>query len=164
MTSDRLVATGVTLRWYTRSVTRRFDSEVEAWEKDPPEDTGIHVKFGAQIVEPDDDEATAPSIRVRLVLYLEQPKVSAELDGGAEFSFGAGEDLAPDQAADFVREQGIPYLLGMQRGVLADMTRSVGLPAVMIPPVLPTGLLDAVDRTLFGADEDEPLAEDEPAT
>jgi hypothetical protein len=155
LTSDRLAATGVTLRWYTRAVTRRFDDAVKAWEDDPPEDTGIHIKFGARIIEQDDEDA-GPSIRVRLVLYLEQAQVTAEVDGGVAFSFAPGQQLPPDQAADFVREQGITYLLGIERGVLADMTRSVGLPAVMVPPFLPTGLLDDVDRTLFAASEDEP--------
>lgn len=66
------------------------------------------------------------------------------------------KELPPDQAADFVRDQGIPYLLGMERGVLADMTRSVGLPAVMVPPFLPTGLLDDINRSLFESSDDEP--------
>ncbi|WP_204806306.1 hypothetical protein [Mycobacterium riyadhense] len=154
MTSDRLAATGVTLRWFTRAVKRRFDEEVQEWEDNPPEDTGIQVQFGARIPQPDDQ--ARPSIRVRLVLLLEQPQVSAEVDGAVEFLFAPGQELPTDQAADFVREQGIPYLLGIERGVLADMTRSVGLPAVMVPPFLPRGLLDDVDRTLFGASEDEP--------
>jgi hypothetical protein len=156
LTSDRLAATGVTLRWYTRSVTRRFGDEIEAWETDHPEPTGIRVSFGARIPEPDDDDDDAGrSLILRLTLNLERAQVSAEVDGSVKFSFSLGQELSTEHASEFLREQGIPYLIGIERGVLADLTRSVGLPAVMVPPLLPTGLLEGDERALLDPSEDE---------
>ncbi|ORB26619.1 hypothetical protein [Mycolicibacterium parafortuitum] len=79
--------------------------------------------------------------------------MSAELDGGVEFPFPAGTEMTRELATHFVRDHGLAYLLGMQRGVLADMTREVGLPAVLVPFLLPDGLLDDVERLLVVDDE-----------
>ncbi|WP_024444933.1 hypothetical protein [Mycolicibacterium iranicum] len=147
---------GATLRWYTRSVERRYDEDVESWRDNPPENTGITVQFGArllQLTQDEDTEIRAPAIRVRLVLRLEQANVSAKVDGGVEFPFAPGTDVTREQAAQFVREHGLAYLLGMERGVLADLTREVGLSAVLVPFILPEGLLDDIEESLSVEDE-----------
>lgn len=141
----QLSATGAALRWYERSIQRRFDEEVDEWAAENT-DTGFTLKFGVKALLAGDP----PFVRVRVILGLDEPDVSAVLDCGVEFRFEREQQnlITRAQAIQFIKDQGMPYVLGLERGVLADLTREVGLPATLIPPRVPSSVLDDIEAAL----------------
>ncbi|SIC74096.1 Uncharacterised protein [Mycobacteroides abscessus subsp. abscessus] len=85
-----------------------------------------------------------------LDLTLNEPRVSIGLTCEVAFTFTDRKaKLHPDEAAEFITREGIGYVLGYIRGALADLTREVGLPAVMIPTGIPdTGMWDQISHAL----------------
>lgn len=101
-------------------------------------------------------EDDTPFLTVQIELEYEEPRASAVINGAAKFNFAAAQrNAAEDQVVTFLKEEGIPYLLGMERGVLADLTRQMGLPAGLLPPSLPDGLESDLSQMLAQASDSQ---------
>jgi hypothetical protein len=147
-----LVAVGVDIRWHRRSIERRFDEDVDRWDSDEGNDRGVTMKFDLTNGIEDD----TPFLTVQIELEYEEPRASAVINGAAKFNFAAAQrNAAEDQVVTFLKEEGIPYLLGMERGVLADLTRQMGLPAGLLPPSLPDGLESDLSQMLAQASDSQ---------
>nr|WP_046284138.1 hypothetical protein [Mycobacterium sp. UM_NZ2] len=146
--SAKLVAVGVDIRWYRRSIERRFDEKADEWASGDGNRAGVVMSFNIT----NGIDADEPFLAVQIVLKYDEPRASAAIDGEAKFEFDKAQRGSPDdQILVFLRDEGIPYLLGMERGVLADLTRQMGLPAGLLPPTLPDGLDSDLDRMLAEA-------------
>lgn len=154
-----LKPSGAEIRWYERSVQRRFDGDAEAWAHENNDNLGLALQFRAWFGHDDRrgeaDSTPEPIVRIRIIVTFDDPEVSVVIDGAVEFRFENGRQLLPPtraQTVDFVTHEGIPYLLGIQRGVMADLTRQVGFLSVLIPLDLPPGLADDVNDSLIELD------------
>ncbi|WP_131821681.1 hypothetical protein [Mycobacteroides chelonae] len=140
--------TGATLRWYERSVERRFDDFATDWVPDPDDINGLGLWIGVDSKVSNDDSSIA-QITIRAEVTLNQPEVSVYLACGVRFNFaGAGEKLPHEEAAAFCKGSGIDYVLGYLRGALTDATRSVGLPGAIMPGHVPEELLKQIETEL----------------
>ena len=120
------------IRWYERSIRRLFGDELEARSGQDPE-VAVTSSFG--IGAKNKNSHSTVIIKMRIDAQLDGADAAME----AAIQFGVGSDLDPDNqghVADvksFVDDFGGEYVLGVLRGALADATRSVGLPAVLLP-------------------------------
>lgn len=98
----------------------------------------------------DEDDGNAAKLGVMLSLALHDQRLSVQLTCEVLFKFAdRSSKLAPDEAADFIAREGMNYVLGYLRGALADLTREVGLSAVMIPSGIPDeGMLADLSKLL----------------
>lgn len=147
--ADQLEPSGVRWRWHERSIVRRYDAEVDEWRDDDGNETGL--KFGASFAympaeSESDDPAAALVVMTRA--ELQEPRTSASLGLSVKFNFAGRHTLSRDEASQFIKSEGVNYALGCLRGALGDITRSVGLPAALIPTGLPDGVFDSVDEAL----------------
>ncbi|MCA4997139.1 hypothetical protein HWD35_20670 [Tsukamurella tyrosinosolvens] len=149
--------TTVALRWHKRSIERRYDDEVTEWVPESEDEAGFRFSVAAKYshAEPNEGDAErpagTPTLALRLQILIDQDYLSVELDIGIRFSFADDMDMAPEAAAEFATGLGMHYIVGYARGGLTDLTRSVGLAAILLPANLPDEVFDDIRESIFGS-------------
>lgn len=118
------------IRWYERSAKRYFGEELESREPRDDTDLTLDLTVGRNVGD-GDKERNAIIIRESLQGVLQE--LDFTLTAAVEWVFADGEKLTKAEVDAFVKSHGANYVLGILRGAAVDVTRSMGLPAMLVP-------------------------------
>ncbi|RPA65743.1 hypothetical protein EF294_03115 [Gordonia oryzae] len=151
-------AAGAGLRWFKRSIERRYGDERDQWDEDARLQIGFGLSHHQVLDAPDDGDSASYHIELRVELELADQDITAELSCAVQFRFVDVSAPGRKEIEEFLRDHALEYVLGFVRAAVADQTRLIGMPTAMLPIRTPSW--DEVLPMLF--DDDAEASDDAP--